>query len=123
MLSFKEFVLEINDNTKEDLPKVDPADVRRKYIALHNNKNRDALQQRQYEILKDHPAIKDVHTEGYNAKPAFAQDMSVKRNDAKPAFAQDMSVKKDAKPAVVRDQTVRPKKQKPPALTPMTPVE
>lgn len=103
MLSFKQFVLEINDNTKEKLPDVDAADVRRKYMALHNKK-RDAWEEKQYQAIKDHPAIK----EGYNAKPAVAVDLSVK-DVPKPAVAVDMSLK--------------PKKQKPLKTAPMTPAE
>jgi bisphosphoglycerate-independent phosphoglycerate mutase (AlkP superfamily) len=103
MQSFKEFIREINDNAKEELPKSDPADVRRRYLSLHNKK-RNEWEEKQYQALKDHPALK----EGYNAKPAVSVDLTVK----------DV-----AKDAVAVDQTVKPKKQKPIKTAPMTPIE
>lgn len=109
MLTFKEFVLEINDNHAAELPKVDPADVRRRFLSLHNKK-RDEWEEKQYQAIKDHPALKEA-TSSYNAKPAVAVDLSIKGDDAKP------------KDAVATDLSVKPKKQKPIKLAPMTPIE
>ena len=56
MKSFKSFVA--NDNHDAELPEVEHSDVRKKFLYLHNKKNRDAWEERQYHALRDHPSVK-----------------------------------------------------------------